>query len=149
MSYVCPRGGSISVIVSQLSNITRDRVWDFACKASFRGIINCSWSDYVNNYDEGVHFSCPSESLISGVQNMRSLTHKQRKWKFQCCGRFSVCFANCVWTQYVNRADEYFSWLVPGDFYLVGIGSSNGEVSALHQWQYRYCVMFPTVMPVI
>ncbi|XP_078064272.1 hemagglutinin/amebocyte aggregation factor-like, partial [Mustelus asterias] len=121
MSYVCPRGGSISIIVSQYSNKTNERVWDFACKATFRGIINCSWTDYVNSYDEGINFSCPSDSLISGVQNLQSPTQRNRKWKFYCCGRWSVCFANCVWTEYVNKSNEYFSWLVPEDFYLLGV----------------------------
>ncbi|XP_043535221.1 hemagglutinin/amebocyte aggregation factor-like isoform X2 [Chiloscyllium plagiosum] len=104
----------------QFNNKTDERVWDFACKATFRGIINCSWTDYVNNFDEGINFSCPSESLICGVENLQLPKHKDRKWKFYCCGKYTVCYANCAWTDYVNESKEYFSWLVPKGFYLVG-----------------------------
>ncbi|XP_060676737.1 hemagglutinin/amebocyte aggregation factor-like isoform X1 [Hemiscyllium ocellatum] len=149
MSYVCPRGGSISVIVSQFNNKTDERVWDFACKATFRGIINCSWTDYVNNFDEGINFSCPSESLICGVENLRLPKHKDRKWKFYCCGKYTVCYANCAWTDYVNESREYFSWLVPKGFYLVGAVRYHDSNGNKRRWQYRYCAMFPTVLPTL
>ncbi|XP_067878738.1 hemagglutinin/amebocyte aggregation factor-like isoform X2 [Heterodontus francisci] len=149
MSYVCPRGGSISVIMSQYNNKTDERVWDFACKATYRGIINCTWTDYINGFDEGINFSCPFESLICGIENLRSPIEKDRKWRFYCCGNRRVCYANCVWTEYLNESKEYFSWQVPDDCYLVGVVRYHDEANARRRWQYRYCAMFPTVLPTL
>ncbi|XP_041037477.1 hemagglutinin/amebocyte aggregation factor-like isoform X2 [Carcharodon carcharias] len=132
--------------MSQLSNKTKERVWDFACKASFRGFINCSWTDYVNSVDESINFSCPPESLISGVENLRVPPHKDRRWKFYCCEKWSVCYTKCNWTQYINESNEYFSWQVPEGFYLVGAIRYHDNVVNKRRWQYRYCAMFPVAL---
>ncbi|XP_067832211.1 hemagglutinin/amebocyte aggregation factor-like isoform X2 [Heptranchias perlo] len=143
LHYVCPHRASISIIVSQHSNKTKDRVWDFACKTSFRGLINCSWTDYVNNFDEGINFSCPSKSLICGLENLLDDKHKDRRWKFYCCQGDDVCLTRCIWTPYINKYKEYFSWQVPEGSHLVGTVCYNDDQRGQRRWQYRYCAMDP------
>ncbi|XP_059836282.1 hemagglutinin/amebocyte aggregation factor-like isoform X2 [Hypanus sabinus] len=144
ISYVCPYRGSISMVVSQYNNKTEERVWDFACKSTFQSHVSCSWTDYVNRFDEGINFSCPSEALICGVENLRGTIQKDRKWRFYCCEAGHVCLRGCAWSPYINQRNEYFSWEVPADHYLAGIVRHHGNQSGERRWQFRYCAMFST-----
>ncbi|XP_062888013.1 hemagglutinin/amebocyte aggregation factor-like [Mobula hypostoma] len=146
ISYVCPYRGSISMVVSQFNNKTEERVWDFACKSTFQGHVSCSWTDYVNRFDEGINFSCPSEALICGAENLRGDIQKDRKWRFYCCEAGRVCFRGCAWSPYVNQRNEYFSWEVPADHYLAGIVRHHENQSGERRWQFRYCAMVSTNM---
>uniref|UniRef100_UPI00398F514A hemagglutinin/amebocyte aggregation factor-like n=1 Tax=Pristiophorus japonicus TaxID=55135 RepID=UPI00398F514A len=145
MSYICPHGGSISVIVSQYNTKTNERVWDFACKASFKMRIHCNWTKYVNRFDEGINFSCPGNALICGVRNLHLDPYKDRKWRFYCCKSDQTCYANCKWTPYINHAEEYFSWNTPNDTFLVGAVRYHNNTKQ-RRWQYRYCEEFPTTV---
>ncbi|XP_051901674.1 hemagglutinin/amebocyte aggregation factor-like [Pristis pectinata] len=115
------------MVVSQYNNKTEERVWDFACKSTFQSHVNCSWTDYVNRFDEGINFSCPSEALICGVENLQGDSQRDRKWRFYCCEAARVCFRDCAWSPYVNQRNEYFSWEVPGNRYLVGVVRYHGN----------------------
>ena len=50
--FECPEGQSITRMISIHSNHDEDRMWAFECSALEHGYESCSWSGYVNNYDE-------------------------------------------------------------------------------------------------
>ena len=50
--FECPEGQSISRLQSIHNNHHEDRVWAFECSYLEHGYESCSWSDYVNTWDE-------------------------------------------------------------------------------------------------
>ena len=50
--FECPEGQSITRMISIHSHHDEHRMWAFECSALQHGYESCSWSGYVNNYDE-------------------------------------------------------------------------------------------------
>ncbi|XP_072123802.1 hemagglutinin/amebocyte aggregation factor-like [Mobula birostris] len=139
LSFTCPTFETINTIISQHNNHHEDRQWDFLCRTSFSQQPFCTWSNYVNNFDEEFTFTCPFNSIISGVQSYHQNHEEDRRWRFYCCHAENVCLQNCVWTNYVNIFDGYFSWQVPDSSYLVSVSSYHDNHYEDRRWKYQYC----------
>ncbi|XP_072913801.1 hemagglutinin/amebocyte aggregation factor-like [Hemitrygon akajei] len=137
--FTCPASETIEAISSQHHNHHEDRQWDFQCRKSFSQQPSCAWSHYVNNFDEEFTFTCPFNSIISGVESYHQNHEEDRRWKFYCCRVENVCNKNCFWTNYLNLFDEYFSWQVPESSYLVSVSSYHDNYHEDRRWKYQYC----------
>ncbi|KAG5846132.1 hypothetical protein ANANG_G00146520 [Anguilla anguilla] len=120
-------------------NHHEDRLWDFSCKKSFDTPPECFWSPYANWFDEAFTFTCPPNSILSGMESYHDNKHEDRRWKFYCCRVTNYCNYNCYWTPYVNNFDEQFTWHVPNMNDLAGVDSYHENKHEDRRWKYMYC----------
>uniref|UniRef100_A0AAY5K6X7 Hemagglutinin/amebocyte aggregation factor n=1 Tax=Esox lucius TaxID=8010 RepID=A0AAY5K6X7_ESOLU len=139
LDFTCPPGQSISRIVSEHNNKHEDRVWDFACKATFASSTSCFTSAYVNDFDKPFIYQCPSHQVITGMNSYHENKHEDRRWKFTCCGSNNFCTDSCGWTNYVNWFDEAFTFEMPPNTYLVAVESYHENHHEDRRWRYQYC----------
>ena len=68
--YECPTNQSITHIISIHDNGPEDRIWAFECSPFQFGLETCSWSGYVNDYDEVLVYECSSGAgVIAGMES--------------------------------------------------------------------------------
>ncbi|XP_041091558.1 hemagglutinin/amebocyte aggregation factor-like isoform X2 [Polyodon spathula] len=137
--FLCPMKQSIKTIKSVYNNDYGDRVWTFTCGATFYGYPTCSWSAYMNNFEQDFHYYCPGESFISGIHSYYENRYKDRRWQFYCCGMSGVSRRNCYWTNYVNQFDEAFLWAVPDKYYIAAVSSYFVSSYKDRRWSYLLC----------
>ncbi|XP_048463734.1 hemagglutinin/amebocyte aggregation factor-like isoform X1 [Rhincodon typus] len=137
--FTCASFSTIGSVSSQHHSYYEDRLWDFQCKTTFSELPTCSWTNYVNNFDEEFTFNCPFGSIISGVEAYHENYYEDRRWKFYCCRVNNACNDQCSWTDYLNYFDDYFSWKVPDLTYLVGVSSYHNNYREDRRWKYQYC----------
>ncbi|XP_015204935.1 hemagglutinin/amebocyte aggregation factor-like [Lepisosteus oculatus] len=140
LHFTCPSYESIYYISSTHHNKYEDRLWSFSCKRTFENIPLCSWSGYVNDFDQQFEFTCPPNSAISGMYSYHDNKREDRRWKFYCCSDSKICYSNCKWTDYVNGFDEPMSWTVPSSYYLVGASSYHDNHREDRRWKYQICM---------
>ncbi|XP_078077305.1 hemagglutinin/amebocyte aggregation factor-like [Mustelus asterias] len=141
--FTCPTFNTIVSVSSQHHSYHEDRLWDFKCKSTFNALPACAWTNYVNTMDEEFSFTCPFDSIVTGVEAYHSNYYEDRRWKFYCCRVKNSCNKNCFWTDYLNLFDDYFSWVVPNATYLVGASSYHDNYHEDRRWKYQYCTQQP------
>ncbi|XP_028678537.1 hemagglutinin/amebocyte aggregation factor-like [Erpetoichthys calabaricus] len=139
LHFMCPTDGSINYIKSIHHNHAEDCLWDLSCKPTFDSYPRCSWSNYVNWFDEEFYYSCPGNSVMSGMYSYHENKQEDRRWKFYCCDEPGVCSYDCYWTNFVNNFDEMFETSVPAHYYLTGAGSYHDNGKEDRRWKYRFC----------
>ncbi|XP_048865555.1 hemagglutinin/amebocyte aggregation factor-like [Brienomyrus brachyistius] len=140
LHFDCPYKQSISSIHSKHSNYYEDRLWEFQCQDTFNSNPECSWTSYVNDFDEEFTFVCPNNHIMTGMASHHRNYYEDRRWQFQCC-RTNNYYSKCEWTPYVNKYDEEFTWLVPKTNYLVGAESVHSNYYEDRRWKFYYCEM--------
>ena len=45
----------------------------------------CFWSPYLNDFDKDLNFSCPGNSVMSGIASYHNSHHEDRRTRVQCC----------------------------------------------------------------
>ncbi|KAM4748684.1 hemagglutinin/amebocyte aggregation factor-like [Rhinophrynus dorsalis] len=121
--FTCPSFQSISLILSVHDNDREDRVWDFSCQNTFSQFSSCSWTGFVNDFDQELSYVCPFGSVLSGLDSYHDNKREDRRWKFYCCQGEVAVNSNCKWSGYVNDFDNYLRWDAPPNHYLVGAQS--------------------------
>ncbi|KAK6468709.1 hemagglutinin/amebocyte aggregation factor-like [Huso huso] len=139
LHFTCPTYQSINHIRSVHDNKHEDRLWDLTCGAAFDTSPSCSWSTYVNGFDQDIDYSCPGQSIISGMYSYHENRYEDRRWKFYCCNVARLCKESCYWTPYLNNFDEAFSWAVPKYYYLAGVSSYHANKQEDRRWRYQVC----------
>ena len=46
---------------------------------------SCSWTDYVNDWDNTYNYSCPDGKVLVGVGSKHDNRKEDRRFRFQCC----------------------------------------------------------------
>merc|ERR1712172_369532 len=85
--FECPEGETISHLLSMHDNGAEDRRWGFECKpvADFP-FDSCSWTGYVNNFDETFVYECTTGAgVITGMESEHDNHHEDRRWSYKCC----------------------------------------------------------------
>ena len=84
--YECPTNQSITRIISQHDTDfvntpnSDDRIWGFECSPSQFSLETCSWSGYVNNYDELLVYQCSSGAgVIAGMESVHDDSSEDRR----------------------------------------------------------------------
>ena len=68
--YECPTNQSVTHVISIHDNGPEDRIWAFECSPSQFSLETCSWSGYVNDYDEVLVYECSSGAgVIAGMES--------------------------------------------------------------------------------
>ncbi|XP_028409523.1 hemagglutinin/amebocyte aggregation factor-like [Dendronephthya gigantea] len=137
-THSCPSGQSISHISSVHSNRHEDRSWTWRCRNSPVIQSSCSWSGYVNLMDEIMLYQC-SNGVIAGVESYHSNRHEDRRFKFECCETDCYNRTQCSWTPFVNDWDDFLSYDVPTNYYLVGAFSIHSNSKEDRRWRFLVC----------
>ena len=83
---VCEVGYGMYHVESRHDNYREDRIWRWECRQVFRNRHQtCSWTSYVNQFDEPILFMCGWNEYLRGVESYHSNHHKDRRWRFYCC----------------------------------------------------------------
>ncbi|XP_040201655.1 hemagglutinin/amebocyte aggregation factor-like [Rana temporaria] len=138
LNFQCADRQSISIVISQHDNRHEDRVWDFACQNTF-STASCSWTGYVNDFDQEFSFICPFGSVISGMQSYHDNKREDRRWSFLCCQGENQVTRNCKWSDYANNFDAYLRWDAPFNTFLTGAHSYHDNSKEDRRWKYHYC----------
>ncbi|KAL2094704.1 hypothetical protein ACEWY4_009423 [Coilia grayii] len=139
VDFTCPNSQSISAIMSEFNSHFKDRVWEFWCQDTFTKAPTCHKTNYVNNFDEVVDFTCPTNNVISGVYSYHDNYYEDRRWAFLCCAASNFCLGSCMWTNYVNDFHEVMTWYVPTGQYLAGTYSYHDNKKEDRRWKYLTC----------
>ncbi|KAM3926645.1 hemagglutinin/amebocyte aggregation factor-like [Leptodactylus fuscus] len=139
LNYECKSHQSISLIISVHDDKYEDRVWDFGCQNTFNNPGSCSWTAYVNDFDEEFTFTCPFGTVLSGMDSYHNNKKEDRKWRFFCCQGETTVQRNCKWSGYVNDFDGYLRWDPPPNHYLVGAQSYHDNYKEDRRWNYYSC----------
>ena len=85
--YECPTNQSITHIISIHDNGPEDRIWAFECSPFQFGLETCSWSGYVNDYDEVLVYECSSGAgVIAGMESEHDDGSEDRRLVFRSRG---------------------------------------------------------------
>ncbi|XP_032834155.1 hemagglutinin/amebocyte aggregation factor-like isoform X2 [Petromyzon marinus] len=141
IDFSCPAHQSIYIIHSIHNNDAEDRIWDFRCKETFdlsRPVSSFATS-YVNTFDEKLDFTCPFNSIVSGIGSYHNNDAEDRRWKFTCTMQANVCLGACQWTDYLNDFDSPIFWVAPDSRYLVGAHSYHSNDAEDRRWKFQFC----------
>jgi len=79
--------GMLTAMFSEHSNDREDRRFGFSTVA-FPGV-DCRnpmpWTDFQNNYDEELRFTCPRGFAMVGIGSRHDNGREDRIWQFRCC----------------------------------------------------------------
>ncbi|XP_061109226.1 hemagglutinin/amebocyte aggregation factor-like [Conger conger] len=88
--FSCPNNHIISGMSSYHQNQQEDRRWRFYCCAVDNYCSHpCSWTPYVNNFDEKFTWVVPHGSYLAGVRSYHNNHAEDRRWRFKFCA--STC----------------------------------------------------------
>lgn len=119
----CPTGQGLYHLQSAHHNVNEDRYFDYTCRAVTSKTVSCSWTDYVNTFDEPISFMCPKNQYLAGVQSYHDNVSEDRRFKFQCCSAYGLKSHECFLTDFVNNYDQYFSYQAPSNWIFAGTAS--------------------------
>jgi len=87
LSFTCPRNEALYAVTSQHHNGKEDRRWKFqCCKVSSNFALKKeAFTRYLNNWDEPIHFFCPSaDEVVVGMYSYHDNDVEDRRWKARC-----------------------------------------------------------------
>lgn len=134
--FSCPKGKSIRRIHSIHRNCIEDRIWAFSCESNSAAQV-CSWTGFVNSYDDLLNFKCPNNGFISGIYSVHSNKREDRRFEFKCCHSSSYSRHSCKWSHTTNwDADIDYSttW-----GWLAGAHSYHNNHYEDRRWQFYQC----------
>ncbi|KAM3913882.1 hemagglutinin/amebocyte aggregation factor-like [Leptodactylus fuscus] len=139
LNYQCQSHQSINLIFSIHDNKREDRIWDFGCQNTFNNPGSCSWTGYVNDFDQEFTYTCPFGTVLSGMDSYHDNGREDRRWRFLCCQGETAVQRNCQWSGYINDFDGYLRWDAPPNHYLVGAHSYHDNHREDRRWNYYSC----------
>uniref|UniRef100_A0A8C8D7M2 Uncharacterized protein n=1 Tax=Oncorhynchus tshawytscha TaxID=74940 RepID=A0A8C8D7M2_ONCTS len=92
-----------------------------------RTLLGCGLR-WENQFDQPLHFNCPSRQSISYIKKGRkgtklhNNTYEDRLWGFECKDTF-VYEPECHWSPYINDFDQEFTFEFPKNYVLTGMNS--------------------------
>ncbi|XP_069371240.1 uncharacterized protein [Paralichthys olivaceus] len=146
-TYTNPEGGLLVQFCEDKEAVSRmkstyvgsDRIWSIDCKPFIALTTDCSWSGFINVFENELNFNCKANHVITGVYSIYSSEHEDRQWNFLCCSVDKLITFDCRETPKLNYYTEDFDWHVPGDNYLTGARTYGNNNNRDHRWSFNYC----------
>jgi len=146
MDWSTENNEMITGLYSQHDNRKEDRVWKFY-RGSASGGVECNskyWtSDYVNEWDDELSFSCGANEAISGFQSKHDNSREDRRWKIQCCRVTKVQLYDMGLTGYLNNWDGDLDFTCADDEVLIGVYSDHNNRKEDRRWKARCAQLRP------
>lgn len=87
---------------------------------------NAEWSDYVNDVDEPIDFTCPKGRYLAGVESFHHNRSEDRRFNFLCADYPPTPSVESIgWSGYINEMDGPFNYQCPEGLYIAGITSEH------------------------
>jgi len=132
--------GMITGLYSVHDNRREDRRWKFLY-GSAEGLLcyEQSWTDWKNNWDGYLSYTCPSNQVLFGVESYHNNHREDRRWRFQCCRVSSgVTVKKESWTGYLNDWDGKLKYQCPAaNQAIVGLSSYHDNKKEDRRWKVR------------
>jgi len=143
LKYECPNDQWWYSMKSIYHTGHRDRRFVMECgkrKDANQG--SRQWSNWVNNWDNPMHFSCATNEAISGMQSKHSNRREDRRWKFQCSRvKSPYIITPLAWSDWVN---DWRQWASEGRGCSIQAGNAIKAVYSEHKnnqedrrWQFQ------------
>lgn len=148
VSYTCPNNKIMAGVKSIHSNSKEDRNFNFrCCEAKAAGTkltyVDKIASNYINNYDALVNYSCPDERVMISSISVHSSKKEDRRFGFHC-GKFEynnmkVEKYECTWSNYVNQFDASVNFQCPAGKVIAGEASYHSNSKEDRRFKYQCC----------
>ena len=98
------KGEAIVSIKSVFSKVRGDRRYQFSCaKVADSPAKDCQWHNNINNWQEPIGFTCPSDFYIAGLKSYHINSKEDRRWSVKCCRSLGYRTESCELTkEYIN-----------------------------------------------
>ena len=116
----CPSGQGLYRLLSAHHNVHEDRYFDYACRVVTGSPVTCTWTGYVNAFDEPVSFMCPKNQYLAGVSSYHENYHEDRRFSFQCCASSQLKSRDCFLTGFIKNYDQYINYQAPTGWIFAG-----------------------------
>ncbi|KAL5006789.1 hypothetical protein ScPMuIL_015595 [Solemya velum] len=135
LNFKCPSSRYVSRIESVHSNSEEDRKWNFECRSFPKGFRpeRCSWSGYVDEFNETLDFVCRDNGYLAGARNYHGNP------QFYCCSAPSIKYTDCYVANDANSMDEPMNYAVPRDHLIAGANSTHRDEQGDRIWKYMVC----------
>ncbi|XP_056009464.1 uncharacterized protein LOC125680077 [Ostrea edulis] len=140
-TFTCPQHQSISRVVSHHDNRREDRVFDLQCTTYTEKTENCSWTDFVNNFDQPLAFQCPNGAVLDGIGSYHDNHQEDRRFKFYCCEKPGMCLYNCFYSGWANKYDGDLDYTVPAGHVMRGMVSVHDNGPEDRIFDFDVCLM--------
>merc|ERR1719445_1634024 len=143
LNYQCPHDQWWWSMKSIYSSPHRDRRFQMTCgkrKDAYEG--GRTWSNWANNWDGNMHWSCPENEAISGMYSQHHNGREDRIWKFQCSKVKSPYYITKMeWSGWVNNWRQWSSegrgcWIDAGNV-IAAVYSEHSNNQEDRKWQFR------------
>ena len=137
----CENGNYIRRLMSEHDNRKEDRIWEVICgrSSNLAANQNCDWTDYVNEWDQPVVFTCSGDRLLSGMQSDHWDRREDRRFRFRCCGVAGRKPSNCAWSGYANDWDREMNFAVSSNQVMTGAFSFHDDRKEDRRWRFMLC----------
>ncbi|KAK6986887.1 dermatopontin [Biomphalaria glabrata] len=139
-NFNCPTGQILSFVSSINDNYYEDRRWELFCR-TVGYTKDCVKSDYVNTFDNPVTFTCPGDSVITGIESYHDNHYEDRRYRFQCCTVSKRVPSDCYTTDYVNDWDGKLTLFVPEGQGIKGAMSEHNNYYEDRRWRFTLCTV--------
>merc|ERR1712055_140585 len=147
-SKYCPSNQVIVAIKSHHNNKHEDRKWNFYCDrddtaANHIRLGSASLSGYVNNFDGGINYNCPSGRVMTGFYSYHANKQEDRRWRVRCSYLSGKRLTGCQWTGNMNGYDGGMSYCLAdnGHMAFVGFQSNHNNHHEDRIWKFKYCTV--------
>merc|ERR1712224_557026 len=93
-------------IYSVHHNGKEDRLWKFQNANIGAKSITSRITNYLNNWDGAVHYTCPGNQAITGFYSYHDNGKEDRRWRVRCSGFANIKIAHGAWSQWQNGWDS-------------------------------------------
>ncbi|XP_033114803.1 hemagglutinin/amebocyte aggregation factor-like [Anneissia japonica] len=139
LNFQCPSNQAIYKIVSQHDNSKEDRLFEFFCRSFPVSFSKCTWTGYINDFDQPFSATCPYNGIVNGVHSYHSNSKEDRRWKLYCCESNSYYTVNCYDTQTMHSWDGYHEYSAPSNYWIHGVAGQHSNSKEDRLWQYNVC----------
>ena len=97
-------GEAINRMQSVYSPPHGDRRFRFSCvKVAATPAKHCQWYNDINEFDQPLVFTCPSDYYINGIKSYHLNAKEDRRWSIRCCKSDGYHTESCELTDYINE----------------------------------------------
>uniref|UniRef100_F7A0W1 Uncharacterized protein n=1 Tax=Xenopus tropicalis TaxID=8364 RepID=F7A0W1_XENTR len=85
-TFTCASGAVLTGMDSYHDNKREDRRWQFLCCQGEVPVDRlCTWSGYVNQFDEYLRWDADPNYYLVGVSSYHDNSKEDRRWRYQSC----------------------------------------------------------------
>ncbi|KAH9504882.1 hypothetical protein Btru_060909 [Bulinus truncatus] len=134
--FNCDTGSIISYISSTNDNYYEDRLWEIDCRIT-EFTDNCVKSDYVNDFDKPINFTCPGNTVLVGIESYHDNYYEDRRFKFNCCEATVCQLSDLSNTGLLNDWDAKVTLLVPEGSAIKSVYSFHDDYYEDRRWSFQ------------